>query len=157
MKGIILLESDGKISHFLLRNTESFSTSKVLSECLGSIYPPDNFRNGDRLPVNYLESEIKKMLRLPEIKIDKCIDLGQVYPDQSMSDNIVSLYAAVVKTNSVDEFNRYVEDKKYDDRDYSFTFTLKPIGELLDFLSQTQDSFILAIFGRLQALNVIKL
>jgi hypothetical protein len=157
IKGIILLETNGKISHFVVRTYESFSASKVLIESVGSIFPPENFRSGDKLPIVYLESELKRMMRLPDIKISKCIDLGQVYPDQSMSDNIVSLFAAIVKVKSAENFNIFIKDKKYDDGKYTYSFIMYPIEELLNFLSQTQDSFSLAMFGRLQALNVIKL
>lgn len=157
LRGIILLESNGKISHFVLRNVQRFSASKEMSESLGSIYPPENFRSGNKLPVVYLENKIQEMMRLPKIKIEKCFDLGQIYPDPGMSDNIVSLYAAVIKIKSPEEFESYIKDKKYDDRNYTFSFSMRPVEELLNFLSQTQDSFLLAIFGRLQALNIINL
>ncbi|MFA5025765.1 MAG: hypothetical protein WC503_04630 [Candidatus Shapirobacteria bacterium] len=157
MRGILLLETNGRISHFLVRNCQRYAVGEEISESIGSIHPPMDLIMGGKIPTMYLEQELKNMTRLPKVEINRYFDLGKIYPDPSMSDNIVSLFAVTTKINNIEEISKHFENKKYDDKGYSFSFEVIQIEKLLDFLSKTNDAFLLSIFGRLQALNVINL
>ena len=74
-----------------------------------------------------------------------------------MSDTIVKLIAIKIETGDINEIESYINGKRYNDKRYDYGFEIIPIGRLLKFLAETSDPFLLAIFGRLQALNVIKL
>jgi hypothetical protein len=106
---------------------------------------------------SFVETELAKILRVPLIKTSRFIELGSVNPDGSVADLVIGLYASVIKEDNVENFQKMVEGKEYNDKGYIYSFKILPINELLDFLGKTDDSYLLSIFGRLQALNVIKL
>ncbi len=157
MRGTVLFENNGKITHFLVRNCQRYAIGKEIAESIGSIHPPLELIKEGKISSLYLEEELEKMMRIPKLEINRYFDLGKIYPDPAMSDNIVNLYAATTKIKNIKEINNYLEGKKYDDKGYSFSFEIIPIEKLLDFLAKTNDAFLLSIFGRLQALNIIKL
>ncbi|MFZ2153534.1 MAG: hypothetical protein WAV41_05815 [Microgenomates group bacterium] len=47
--------------------------------------------------------------------------------------------------------------KTIDDKGYSFMIEIIPIDKFYEFFGSVADSFLLAIFGRLQALDIVKL
>lgn len=157
MRGILLLETEGKITHFVVRNCCRFAVGREITESMGSVYPPITIRDDKFGAISYIEKQLAEQMRIPNLSFAKYYDLGLIYPDPAMSDNVVTLFAATQKITSIEEINLFIKGKKYDDKGYSYSFEIKPISELLSFLTETNDSFLLAIFGRLQALNVIKL
>lgn len=157
MRGIMLLETENVVTHFIVRKCSRFAICREIEESMGSIYPPGSMDQAEVEMITYIEDQFAKQMRVPSLTFSKYFDLGYVYPDPAMSDNAVGLFASILKNPSYKTVEQYVNGKKYDDKGYAFSFSIKPISELLNFLSETNDSFLLAIFGRLQALNVIKL
>jgi hypothetical protein len=157
LRGIILLETDNQISHFILRRCTRFAISREIEEAMGSIYPPKSFGDEQFGAIAYVEQQFAQQMRIPSFNFSKYFDLGFIYPDPAMSDNVVGLFAALINDMNVEIIKTYIDGKRYDDKGYSFSYSIKPISELLSFLADTNDGFLLSIFGRLQALNVIKL
>lgn len=157
VRGLILVRVDNKISHFLVRKSVRFASGSEVIETIGSIYPPTEFNDDSPQYKAYLEEEVRKITRIPSLKFSKFIDLGQVYPDVGMSDNIAKLFTAIVDVKDIQMIDGFIKDKQYNDKRYDYSFELVEVSGLLNFLAKTHDSFLLAIFGRLQALNVIKL
>jgi len=157
LRGLVLIETEGEISHFLIRKSVRFAAQKEVYESIGSIYPPRDIEEKGPAYEFYLQTELSGVLRIPDLKISRLYDLGQIYPDIGMSDNIVKLFAAQIEVGSIETIDTYINGKRYNDKRYDYGFEVIPIGRLLKFLAETNDSFLLSIFGRLQALNVIKL
>ena len=74
-----------------------------------------------------------------------------------MFNNVVRIFAVTIEVGDLSELTLYLKDKIFDDKGYSFQIETIPIEKFFEFFGQAGDSFLLAIFGRLQALNVIKL
>lgn len=157
LRGLVLLEKDGVISHFLVRKCSRFEVNKVVYESLGSIYAPIILRDEPQMIADYVQNELSKLLRVPKLNSSRFINLGNVNPDGSVVDMVIGLYASVIKVDNVESLRKLIENKEYDDKGYVYSFEILPIDELLNFLGKTDDSYLLSIFGRLQALNIIKL
>lgn len=157
MRGILLVQVDNQVTHFAIRKSARFAVGSFHHESLGSIYPPKELQKDNAFVSSYVKEELQKILFVPQLSMSRYLDLGEIYPDAGMSDNVVRLFAATVNVKNIDELAKYTNNKKYNIKNYDYTVEFFPIADLLNFLSKTNDSFLLAIFGRLQALNVIKL
>lgn len=157
LKGLLLIATQGKISHFLVKKSFRFAPDLEMYEAIGGIYPLEEIEDNSKAYEVYLQQELSEKLRIPKIKISKMIDLGKVYPDASMTDEVAKLFTAQIEVEDINSITSYIEGKTYIDHRYDYSFEVFPIEKLFKFLAETNDSFLLAIFGRLQALNVIKL
>ncbi|KKR67379.1 MAG: hypothetical protein UU09_C0031G0011 [Microgenomates group bacterium GW2011_GWA2_40_6] len=157
INSLVLVETQGEITHFIAKKSIRFATGREIYESIGSIHPPRDVDENSQEYMQYLQQEFEKTLRLPNLKISRLINLGNIYPDAGMTDTIVKLIAIKVETCDINEIKNYIDGNIYNDKRYDYGFEIIPIERLLKFLSETNDSFLLAIFGRLQALNVIKL
>jgi hypothetical protein len=158
VRGLIMLEKDGEMQYFIIRKSQRFAVGAEVWESIGSIYDPsEEIRNDKYKFKNYLETEIAEQFGLPKVTFERFYDLGMIYPDVGMSSHKVSLFAGVLKG---DEWNFAIEtlgNKTIFKKNYEYKYVFVPASELLDYLVKTNDAHILAIFGRLQALNVVKL
>lgn len=157
VRGLILIEKDGELTHFLVRKSWRFAVAGEVKESIGSVYEPDDESRKDKfLYKNYLESAFGEQMNIKDIKFDRFYDLGWIYPDVGMSHHKVSIFAAVIDGNKTD-WTKQVPSTKINLKNYDFVYELLPKNELVEYIQKTNDSHLLAIFGRLQALNVIKL
>lgn len=157
LKGLILISTYGQATHFLVKKSFRFAPNIEMYEAIGGIYPLDGVEDSSKAYEVYLQRELSEKLRVPNIRVSKMIDLGRVYPDASMTDEVAKLYAAQIEVEDISSITKFIEGKTYIDHRYDYGFEVFPIEKLFKFLAETHDSFLLAIFGRLQALNVIKL
>lgn len=158
LRGIVLLEKNGKITHFVVRKCQRFGLGQEIYESIGNIYQPIEELRKDKIVLSsYIEAELAKCLHVPKIRVDRFFDLGNVVTDTSMFNNIVRIFAVTATIESLMDFSVYFEGKVFDDKDYSFQIEIISVEKFYEFFGQVADSFLLAIFGRLQALNVIKL
>ncbi|MBU1117893.1 hypothetical protein KKD37_02920 [Patescibacteria group bacterium] len=158
VRGLIVLESEGEAKYFIVRKSVRFAIGKEVWESVGSIYNPEKEIRQDKYKFkNYLENEIAEQFKLPKISFDRFYDLGMVYPDVGMSSHEVSLFAGVIKENDWNAMIELLKDKIVSAKNYEYEYIFVPADELLEYLTKTNDAHALAIFGRLQALNVIKL
>jgi len=156
LRGIILLSSGGKITHFVVRKCQRFGIAEEVYESIGNIYQTPEEMRKDKIKMSvYLEDEVKRLLHLPTMEVDQFYDLGNVYTDVSMFSNIVRIFALKIKVNDIESISKYNENKVFDDKGYSYKIEIIPISKFYEFFGTVADSFLLAIFGRLQALSVI--
>jgi len=157
VRGLIMIEKDGELEYFVVRKSWRFAVAKEVNESIGSIYEPDDESRQDKYKFkNYLEEAFAEQMGLKNIRFDRFYDLGWIYPDVGMSHHKVSLFAAVLTNGEID-WSKLIPTKKVDSKNYEFSYELLPVNGLLEYLRETNDAHLLAIFGRLQALNVIKL
>lgn len=157
LKGLLLIAVHGQITHFLVKKSFRFAPNVEIYEAIGGIEPLEDVEDDNRSYEIYLQQELSDKLRIPEIKISKMIDLGKVYPNASLTDEVSKLFSAQIEVENIASIVDYIQNKTYIDKRYDYSFEVIPIEKLFKFLAKTNDSFLLAIFGRLQALNVIKL
>lgn len=158
VRGLIMIEVDGELTYFIVRKTFRFAIANEVYESIGSIYPPEEeIQKQNYSYQNYLEQEVAKIFRAKQIIFDRFYDLGSVYPDIGMSSHKVFLFAAIISVKSIEEITFNFKNKTFNDKNYNYSIETVDVNQLLSFLSKTNDAHLLAIFGRLQALNVIKL
>jgi len=158
LRGIVLIKQRGKLTHFIVRKSKRFGVAKEVYESIGNIYQPTTEYQKDKILLSsYIKDELTKCLHLPSIKIDKFYDLGNVMTDTSMFNNIVRVFAVTIDVDKLSDVSIYFKDKTFDDKGYSYQIEVVPVDKFYEFFGEVADSFLLAIFGRLQALNVIKL
>lgn len=157
LRGLILVAEKGEISYFIVKKSFRFAVDREVYEAIGGIHPLRNVDEDSQAYQLYLQTELGKILRIPKVTVSRTIDLGKVYPDASISDTFTKLFVTQIEVDSVNELTPFIENKSYIDKRYDYSFEVIPIEKLLRFLAETNDSFLLAIFGRLQALNVVKL
>ena len=158
LRGIVLVSQGGKITHFVVRKCQRFGIGEEVYESIGNIYQTSEEMRKDRIQLStYLESEMTKLLHVSSIDVDQFFDLGNVYTDVSMFSNVVRIFAMKIRVNSIEEVNKFNDGKAYDDKGYSYKLEVVPIERFYEFFGSVADSFLLAIFGRLQALGVVEL
>ena len=158
LRGIVLVKEKSKLTHFIVRKTERFGIAKEVYESIGNIYQPATEYQKDKIYLStYIENELAKCLHLPAIKTDQFYDLGNVYTDTSMFNNIVRLFAITIEVDNLSDISVYFDNKIYNDKEYNYKIEMIPVEKFYEFFGEVADSFLLAIFGRLQALNVVKL
>jgi hypothetical protein len=157
-RGLVMLESNGEIKYFIVRKSQRFAVGGEVWESIGSIYDPSEEIRQDKYKFkNYLETEVAEQFGLPKVSFDRFYDLGIIYPDVGMSSHKVSLFAGVIKGNNWESIKTLLDNKTIFNKNYEYKYVFVPAKELLDYLIKTNDAHALAIFGRLQALNVVKL
>ena len=158
LRGIVLIKQNGKLTHFVVRKTERFGIAKEIYESIGNIYQPISEYQKDKILLStYIEDELAKCLHLPAIKVEQFYDLGNVLTDTSMFNNIIRIFAVTIEVNKLSDISVYFEGKSFNDKGYNYQIEIIPIEKFYEFFGEVADSFLLAIFGRLQALNVVKL
>jgi hypothetical protein len=157
VRGLIMIEKEGELKYFLVRRSWRFAVGREVNESIGSIYEPNDESRQDKFKFkNYLEGAFSQQMGVKNLRFERFYDLGWIYPDMGMSHHKVSLFAAVLDGNKVD-WTKVIKTNKMEQKNYEFSYELVPTDKLLEYLRETNDAHLLAIFGRLQALNVVKL
>lgn len=158
VRGLLMIESKDELKYFVVRKTSRFAIGGETYESIGSIYPPPEGILGDNFAYkSFLESEVASQLELDKVTFDRFYDLGAIYPDVGMTHHMVNLFAAVIAIDNPETLLHKVKGKQLNKKNYDFGFEEIPASELLSFLAKTNDAHVLAIFGRLQAMKVVKI
>lgn len=155
-RGIIFLESEGKITHFLIKKTEKFPVDDLVYDTFGDTI---QFRQGTlvNLPKN-AEKEIKRQLGIEELNIKRFIDLGQIYTDVGRSNLHLSLFAAIIDVSDNSFKLKSLKDKIISDtKKVSFELLIEPIDRLHEYIHKVDDSYFLACILRLSSMGIIDL
>lgn len=155
MRGIIFIESQGKITHFLVGKKFKFSTSEEVYESIGGFF----FKIEDNKAINLskkIEDEICSHLGIKEIKFSKVIDLGRVYPDYGMTNNSSTIYAAVI---NIDNLPQPISKNDFRTTHKMVNFETKfiHINEFPDYVKNINDNYFLAAAARLLLSDEISL
>lgn len=155
-RGIILLEEDGQIKHFIVKKSEKFPVGESVYESFGGTI---QYKQGQliNMPKN-AEKEIKRQLGLEELNIKRFIDLGQMYTDVGRASHHISLFGAIIDVTHNAEKLRLLKDKEISNtKRVSFELKIEPIERLHEYVNKVDDSFFLASVLRLVSLGIIKL
>lgn len=151
-KGILLVEENGHISHFITKTITKFSQNTEVYDSFGGFI---EFK--DRHLINLStaqEKEIKRQLGLDDLIIKEFIDLGHLTPDIGMTNNRSSLFAAIIDGSEAKNLDLSAPLKT---KGISFKIAIHPISELPHFLSKIEDSYFLSAVSRLIALGRLPL
>ncbi len=145
-RGILFLETDGQITHFIVNKTHKFSTGTEVLDSVGGLYVHVFENKPQNLPKK-VEQEICYHLGIKELRFKKIIDLGQAHPDYGMTNNTSSLFAAIIDAsqnpNIVSEANFDTAHKPL-----SVGITIVPITEFKNYLSKIEDNYFLSVAAR---------
>jgi len=155
MRGIIFLETEGKITHFIVNRTHKFSIADEVLDSIGGLF----LRLDKNTPVNFpnkLEQEICHHLGVKELKFKKVIDLGRVYPDYGMTNNSSYLFAAIV---DITDFPNTTNKQDFRNRHKPMGLEIKivHISEFKDFVKKTEDNYFLGAVARVLTSNELDL
>lgn len=147
MRGIIFLETEGKITHFLVSKTHKFSTTNLVYDSIGGLF----FRVFGNKPVNFakkIEHEICFHLGVDNLIFTKVIDLGRICPDYGLTNNSSTLFAAVV---DVTEVPNIVTKRDFRDthKPVGFEIDIVHISEFGSYINKIEDNYFLGAVARL--------
>ncbi len=145
-RGIIFLESEGKISHFVVSLSHKFSTGKEAYEAIGGLYLRFFGNKAQNLPKK-VEDEICFHLGIDHLEFKKVISLGQANPDLGMTNNVSDLFAAIV---DISHQSKLVTkpDFRSTHKPVGFEIKVIPISEFGDYLSKIDDNYFLSAAAR---------
>lgn len=145
-KGIIFLETDGEITHFLVAKEFTFSTVSDNYEALGGLYI--HFLNNK--PINLprkIESEICFHLGIDHVEFKKIIDLGVSSPDLGLSNNVSDLFAAIIDISHLPNLVTKA-DFRSTHKPIGFELKIIHISQFKDFLNVIRDNYFLSAAAR---------
>lgn len=147
MRGIIFLETEGKITHFLVNRAQKFSTGGKVLDSVGGLF----LKLDKNIPVNLpkkLEQEICYHLGTKDLVFKKILDLGKIYPDYGMSNNVSTLFAAII---DISEFPNPTNktDFRNDHKPIGFELEIVHISEFESFVKNTEDNYFLGAAARI--------
>lgn len=155
MRGVIFLETEGKITHFLVSKAQKFSIAKTVYDSIGGLF----FRVFDNKPQNLpkkMEQEICFHLGLDKLKFNKVIDLGKVNPDFGLSNNSSSLFAAIIDVSEIPNLT-IKWDFRTTHKPIGFELEIVHISELGKYINEVNDAYFLASIARLLTHKEIEL
>lgn len=133
-RGVILIESEGKLSHFLLEKKLGLANFKLENQTFAMIYP--DFTDGKiiKLPQRLAKA-------LPNHVVKKYFDLGYVWPECNLVMAKTFVFAVVVSIENAD----LVDKNKVQ---------LVPVDSF-DELSEINDGYFLTIYSRLKFKGIL--
>lgn len=148
-RGIIFLETNGQITHFLVSKTHKFSTTTEVYESIGGLYLHFNENKVQNLP-RKIEQEICFHLGVEHLEFKKIIDLGLAHPDLGMSNNASDLFAAVVDISHAPNLTTRSDFRKTN-KPVGFELKIVHISEFMDYLGKIDDNYFLSAAARVLA------
>jgi len=99
-KGVVLIETEGKITHVVCLKGFSFAAGAETFDC------PGGFSEDGSLGINEnFIKEVQEELNLPEVKVTRVIDLGFNLVDRGMTPNCPAVLAAVISGDDASSIN----------------------------------------------------
>lgn len=148
-RGIIFLEHEGKITHFLVSVIHKFSTAKEVYESIGGAYFRFYENKAQNLPQK-IEKEIGFHLGVDELEFKKVINLGKAHPDLGMTNNQSDLFAAVIEIPNPENL-KLKSDFRTAHKPVGFELKVIPISEFKDYLHKIEDNYFLSAAARVLA------
>lgn len=145
-RGIIFLETEGQISHFLVGVMHKFSSASEVYESIGGLY----LHFFENKPINFpkkIEQEICFHLGVDKLDFKKVIDLGRAHPDFGMTNNVSDLFAAVLDITHLPKIAAK-ESFRNTHKPVGFELKIVPISELSDYVSKIEDNYFLSALAK---------
>lgn len=143
LKGLILVKTDNKITHFVTTKDEKFPIGHTTFDAIGGLtqYTAHEITN-TRDEITRL---IKKRLGQTNLNICDIYDLGHLEVDNGLTPNYPGIFAITVDAKDFTSSNRPSKVE------------IVPLEQLDQYLLKIDDSFFLAIISRLLAKKIITL
>lgn len=152
---VIFLETDSKITHFLVSKTHRFSTDSEEFGALGGLYVHMQENKPQNLPKK-IEQEICFHLGIDELVFKKVINLGTAHPDEGMTNNVSDLYAATLDISQTPNLTTK-SDFRVTHKPVGFELQIVHINELKKYLNLVNDNYFLSIIARCLVSNELSL
>lgn len=155
-RGIILLEQNSQITHFMIKKSEKFPIGEAVFESFGGTV---QYKYGQliNMPKN-VELEIKRQLGINELEIKRFIDLGQIYTDVGRASHHISLFAAIIDVTNNNKNISTLKDKEISKtKRISFELKIEPIEKLHEYIHKVDDSFFLGVVLRLVSQGILQI
>lgn len=150
-KGVVFVEKDGKLTHFIALKGDKFATGKPQIGAFGGFY--DKGSDGMRTITDSIITEIREELGNPDLEIKKFENLGVVQPDAGLTNEAPELYAASISAE--DFFKLSSEAVNPDLYELKQGAIVVPIEQLPDIVMTSTDGFFLSTIARAWAKGII--
>lgn len=145
-RGIIFLETEGKITHFLISKTHKFSSMNEVYDSIGGLYLHVFENQVQNLP-RKIEQELCFHLGIDKLEFKKIIDLGRAHPDYGMTNNQSDLFAAVIDISHKSDLKIKPGFRKTH-KPVGFELQIVPISELPAYINKIEDNYFLSALAR---------
>lgn len=155
VRGIIFLERNDQITHFLVSKKFRFSTSEEEMESIGGLFSHIENNQILNLPKK-IEDEIRFHLNLPKIKFTRIIDLGRVNPDFGMTNNSATVFVAII---NIDHLPHDIVQNNFRTSHKLLNFEIKIVNikEFPDYVQKIHDGYFLAAAAKILTSDKINL
>lgn len=150
-KGLVFVENDGQISHFIVLRGDKFATGKRESDSVGGFM--DLNVEGITTVLQRIQREVKEELGVPELKVNKVFDLGVIVPDSGMTNNRPRLFAAVIDANDAQGISEAPLNP--DEYELRAGTIIIPISQLPEIIESNNDGFFLSAVARAASKGII--
>ncbi len=150
-RGIIFLETNGKITHFLVSKTHKFSSANEVLESVGGLYLHIFDNSIQNLPKK-IEQEICFHLGLQKLNFKKIYNLGKAHPDFGMTNNVSDLFAAIIDISDIPNLTTK-DDFRQTHKPTGFELKIVHISEFKEYLNKIEDNYFLSAAARILASN----
>lgn len=152
VKGLVLIETDGKPTHFVVLRGEKFATGRTETDSVGGFI--DLNVDGVLKAVDRVKREIQEELGLPEVKLIRDpVDLGKLAIDPGMTNNRPGMFLASIDASEA--ANLQGRPLNPDPYELAGSAVIYPIAQLKDVVLKNEDSFFLSCVARAWASGAI--
>lgn len=141
-KGQVFVASGGRVVGFVDITSEKFA---VGGEATGDLV--GGFGEIGEGLLETAVRELKEELK-GTVKVSKVVPLGDYFVDVGLTNNCPHLFYAIVDVDSIPSFG---ESGQADKQEVTSSFTVRPIGEYLEYIAKSKDGMTLAVFAKIVA------
>jgi hypothetical protein len=150
-KGLVFVENDGQISHFIVLRGDKFATGKRESDSVGGFM--DLNVDGVTNALQRIKKELTDELGVPDLTVKNVYDLGEVVPDAGMTNNKPRLFATVIDANQAQRISEHPLNP--DEYELKAGVVIIPISQLPGIIETNNDAFFLSAVARAAAKGII--
>lgn len=150
-KGVVFVENNGEITHFIVLRGEKFATAQIEWDTIGGFMDLDV--NGVTSVMQRIAVEVKEELGLADLTITKVYDLGPITVDAGMTNNRPNLFAAIIDGSDMKRVPVFPDNPDaYELRAGAVTF---PINKLLELVETNTDAFFRSVVSLVLAKGIV--
>ncbi len=150
-KGVVFVEKNGEITHFIVLKGEKFATGKPQFDTFGGFY--DKGVDGVQTITDRIMLEMKEELGGENIKLKRLESLGVVHPDTGLTNQAPEIFSAVISDTDLRNLPKnHVNPDVYELKHGPVVF---PMHELPQVVMANSDSFFLSTIARAWAKGII--
>jgi hypothetical protein len=152
VKGLVLIETGGVPTHFVVLRGEKFATGKIEADSVGGFI--DLNVDGVLKAVDRVKKEIQEELGLPDVKLIRDpVELGKLAVDPGMTNNRPGLFLASIDASDAEKLQRNPINP--DPYELAGAAIVYPISQLKEVVLRNEDSFFLSCVARAWASGAI--